>query len=146
VEFRLNADVSDAVFNAGADLPSLDDFWSRRIVSGFQPLQGEDGDPARDGWTFGLTNSIRSVVYLETIRDYLYYRGMPGSLAVGIESVVAHELGHGPDGLNGPRDHGEGGGIGIMDSEANLDGNPPALMDFAEATIRRFRRTVRWNP
>jgi len=60
---------------------------------------------------------------------------LDGKLKTRLTEITAHEIGHSPGGQSGPADHAEGG---LMEKEASYP-------DFTSQTIRRFRKTGKWD-
>jgi hypothetical protein len=141
VPFKLNAAVDARPITRNEDMRDEPGFWVQRLVFAYQPADTQDRDPNSESAVMGLTSDSRrrSAVYIEVIRDYLAEAGKltPANLAVSIDAVTAHEMGHTPR-----ADHPDGG---IMQQYSNVDANPPFLADFTAATIWRFRRARRWQ-
>jgi uncharacterized repeat protein (TIGR01451 family) len=144
VDFKLNAAISDSVFDTGKDLVDAPDFWTHRVISAFQGMYDVDGDWNEEAHLFGVTISSRSVIYLETIRDWVGGRGAGnlGNLSLAVSLTVTHEIAHCPGGQSGDQDHAEGGIQGNNDpASSTLSGS---IGVFDDLTVRRFRKTTKW--
>lgn len=146
-----------APLSSGKDVPDSIKYWAYRVVAAFQPNESEDIDPdAPPGGelpTLGHCHGGDALIFTEIFRDNfkisLRSPLIETVLKAKRDSIVAHELGHGPStgwiwinvGLDGwfidTADHLEGG---LMDAVSN-EGD----IEFFPKTLKRFRSTDRWQ-
>ncbi|MGB0743874.1 MAG: hypothetical protein ACPGSB_05045 [Opitutales bacterium] len=160
VDFDANLSWFEQTYNTGSvndaeDLSAHADdeaFWNQLVVASYQGGVSGDNDPANEGGGIDAGVNVDNVfsekyatVFLEGVRETFYapmkstnpslVAAANAALSEEIAKVVAHEIGHSPEGSSGIHDHDEGG---LMDANYGPS-------DFSGITIKRFRQAESWR-
>jgi hypothetical protein len=151
------------IWNNAQDLEDVKSHWVAHAVFGFQDAESKDCDPnseendSSSGETpvFRLEGSAPtdySVIWLEQIREtfnWSWYSTDPGQVAQGpglfdkeVNLTLLHEIGHQPavnEIFVNVQEHHREGGIMKGGGSGGYDDN------YTPATVKRFRRTMRWT-
>jgi flagellar hook assembly protein FlgD len=111
--------INDGDWHDYYDVPSQNDFWTILLVSGFQPENDADGDPAEE--TVGGVTSYDSkiLLYLESARE-----------GASVEKQAAHEIGH------------VGAGLGHCSAETCIMDKYATQGYFCSNCIKKIRAKV----